>query len=311
MTARFRYWTFRSAVTVLALGALTGHARSARAQACCASAGLVAPTRLRTSEDFAVGAQGRGRSVFGAFDAAGNFANTTAGESEWSLEQDLFGVARIFERGQVALLLPFVETDRRVPGIGSFGGGVGDLSVNLRYDFVRAGDYRMFPGLAVLFAVLFPTGKPPEDATDALAAGATGQGSSEMSMGVAFEQAVEPYFLTVNNMLTLRGSRHVGGVKESFAPRFTGSVAAGRVLPRGATLGAFASALGQGNNSDARGSIAGSASFLLTAGLAFTISPTDQLRIQGSVFADAPAAHWGRNQTTGAGASVSVIRVWP
>ncbi len=295
----------------MATGPLTGYARSVRAQACCASAGLVAPTRLRSYEDFAVGAQGRVRSVFGASDAAGSFARSTAGESEWSLEEDLFGVARVFERGQAALLLPFVETHRSVPGARSSGGGVGDLSVNLRYDFVRAGDYRAFPGFAVLLGLLLPTGTPPEKATDALAAGTTGQGSYEVALGVALEQAVEPNFLTLSTMVTLRDSRAVSGVKESFAPRLTCLLAIGRVLPRGATVGVFANGMKQGGNSDAGGPIAGSASSLVTAGLAATISPTGHWRLQGAAFMDVPAAEWARNQTTGAGGSVSVMRVWP
>ncbi|MES1172503.1 MAG: hypothetical protein ABUL77_04640 [Bacteroidota bacterium] len=303
---------FRSAVlVVIALGATTCAARSVWAQACCASAGLVAPTRLRSYEDFAVGLQAKGRSVFGAFSGAGDYRVNSAEESEWDLEQDLFAVARVFEHGQVSLLIPFVQTRRAVPGASDLGGGLGDVAVSARYDVTRTGERRFVPGLAVLAGVVAPTGTPPESATGDLAADATGQGTFEGIVGGAVEQAFEPYFAALTLALGWRASRSVGGVRESFAPRFTATLSAGRVLPRGFTAGAYVSALRQGENSDdVRGRIAGSDLALLTAGVAFTAAASDHWRVQGTLFGNLPVNGLGRNQTAGWGGTLSVIRLW-
>jgi len=87
-------------------------------------------------------------------------------------------------------------------------------------------------------------------------------------------------------------------------------VAAGRVLPHGATLGVFTSALWQGNNSDDRGAIPGSSVALWTAGLAGTVALSDQWRLQSTAFGDLPIGGLGRNQTTGFGGSLSVMKLW-
>ncbi|MBC8132122.1 MAG: transporter [Deltaproteobacteria bacterium] len=314
MTVLCRPSMFRSATAILIVAFLgvAAQSRLAWAQACCASAGLIAPTRLRSYEDFAVGAAGRVRSVFGAFDINGRYDGMRAGESEWSLEQDLFGAARVFQRGQVAIVLPFIETRRHLSGSASTGGGVGDVAVHGRYDFMHAGEHRLVPGVAVLFGLVAPTGTPPEETTDLWAAGATGQGSWQGSLGIGLEQGFEPYFITLNALGTLRSSRTIVGVGESsFAPRLTGILAVGRVLPRTATVGVFISGMSQGDNSGDQGRIAGSGSSLLTAGLAATISPTDQWRLQGTLSTNVPVAGWGRSQTAGAGVSLSIIRLWP
>lgn len=316
MKAWFRLSTCREAglaalLVATATACLVVHPRSAAAQACCASAGLIAPMRLRSYEDLAVGMEGRGRSVFGAFDAAGTYDGAQAGESEWSLEQHLFAAMRLFDRGQIAALVPFIETRRTLSGVAASGGGVGDVAVSARYDFIEAGAHRILPGVALLLGVLAPTGTPPERATDRWAAGATGKGSWEGTLGIGLEQGFEPYFITLNALVTLRTSREVMGVNESFAPRFAGIIAVGRVLPHLTTLGLFASALRQGENRDGSGSIPGSGSSLLTVGLASTVSPTDQWRFQGTLFGNVPGGGWGRNETAGAGASLSVIRLWP
>jgi anti-sigma factor RsiW len=132
----------------------------------------------------------------------------------------------------------------------------------------------------------------------------------EGSLGVGLEQAIEPYFLSGVALVGLRAPRSVAGTRESFAPRLTGSLAAGRVLPHGATLGIFTSALWQGDNSDDRGPIAGSSVALWTAGLAGTAALSDDWRLQSTAFADLPIQGLGRNQTVGFGGSLSLMKLW-
>ena len=285
-------------------------ARNAHGQACCASAGLIVPTRLRSYEDVAVGLQARGRSVFGAFNAGGTYAAGGAGESEWALGQDFFAVARLLGRGQLALLVPFVETWRAVPGASSAGGGVGDVAMSARWDVVETGERHPVPGVALLLGLTFPTGTAPEEAGDSLAAGSTGQGSFEGTAGVGLEQAWQPYFVAATFTAGLRTSRQVGGVRQSFAPRLTGLLAVGRMLPRGATIGVFTTAMLQGQSRDDRGAIAASELSLLTVGAAGTFSVSDHWRLQGTLSGNPPLTGAGRNQPTGAGLSLSIMRLW-
>jgi hypothetical protein len=166
------------------------------------------------------------------------------------------------------------------------------------------------PGIAVLLGFVAPTGTPPERATDALSAGATGQGSFEGSVGVGIEQAFEPYFVSLSASVGLRTSRSVAGVNESFAPLLTGVVAGGRMLPRGATIGLFATWMQQGENRDDRGRIAGSDVRLVTTGVAGTIPASDNWRLQGTASGNLSLDGLGRNQTAGVGATLSLIRLW-
>jgi hypothetical protein len=308
VTASCRWSTFRSVLALTIAIGLSASARSARAQACCASAGLVAPTRLRAYEDFAAGLQGRGRSIMGAFGAGGGYAGNGVGNSEWDFEQDLFGVARVLGRGQMSLLIPFIETRQAIAGSGDAGGGIGDIVVSARYDFLNAGERRSIPGLALLLGLVVPTGTPLESA--ATPAGMTGQGTYQGSVGFAVEQAYEPYFVTVNVLGTLHTSRNVSGVHESFAPALTGIASGGRVLPHGATVGAFFSAMKQGDNSEDGARISDSDLLLLTAGLAGTFALSDEWRLQSTAYGELPFGGLGRNEKAGIGASLSVMKLW-
>src|SRR6185503_1722095 len=141
-------------------------------QACCASTGLMIPARLRVYEDLATGFQARARSTYGSFSADGNYASVAAGDLV--TEQDLFVMARPLARLQAALLVPFVQTYRRVPGQSEWGGFFGDVAANVRYELVRAGDFRRGPALTLLGGITAPTGRAPDQAKNALGTDAAG-----------------------------------------------------------------------------------------------------------------------------------------
>jgi len=125
-------------------GALSSN--DAAAQACCAGAGAYAPVRLKLWENAIVGIQVKGVDELGSFDTNWNYIHPPAGVSEQDLEQDVVAVVRFSERGQVGLQIPVVETRRADPGIAEFGGGIGDVSVSARYDFILSTDYPRLPG---------------------------------------------------------------------------------------------------------------------------------------------------------------------
>lgn len=287
--------------------------RAAHAQACCVGSGLVTPARLRIYESYGVGTQTRVRSVIGSFDARGDYRGAQAGNNELDLEQDLFVAARFGPRFQAALQMPYVGTGERATGLTEWGGGLGDASANLRYDFLSAGERPRWPGIALLAGLSVPTGRPPDqsDADHPLGTSATGTGAYEGNLGLAVEQVSGQTFFSATGFVAHRFARTVNGITQSFAPRFTALIAGGYALRNRIALGAFGLGSWQGSAHDQTGAtLPASQVSLVSAGLAVAAPLGDSWRLQGTAFADLPFPGWGRNQTTGAGMTISLLRVW-
>jgi len=293
--------------------AVAAHPCPARAQACCVGTGLVTPARLRTFESRAVGVQMRARSVMGAFRASGSYATSAAGNRDLGFEEDLFAAFRLSSRFQVGLWAPFVQTSRQLAGTSGFGGGLGDLAVNARYDIINAGERGLWPGVAIIAGLSFPTGQPLDEmnASDPLSTSGTGTGSFEGNGGVAVEEIVGSSFVSLAGWISKRSARPAPtGGDESFAPRLSALLTGGTTFGHDVTVGAFVSALRQSEAHDANGPIANSGVSLVTAGAALALPFWQWWRLQTTLFSDLPIAGWGRNQTAGYGGTVALIRTW-
>ena len=302
-----------AALAGVALAVVAGVAavpRDAAAQACCVGTGLVTPARLRTFEDRAVGFQMRARSVMGAFGGTGSYATSGAGNRDVGFEEDLFAALRLGSHFQVGLWAPFVQTSRQAGGLSGWGGGLGDVAANVRFDAVNAGTRGAWPGVAVLAALSVPTGRPLDEADDPLATSGTGTGSFEGSVGVAIEEIIGKAFVSVGGWVSQRSARTVDGVAHSFAPRLSALLSGGYTFGHDVTVGAFAFALRQGDARDASGAIANSGVSLVTTGAALALPFWDTWRLQATLFTDVPMAGWGRNQTVGFGGTVAIVRFW-
>ena len=101
-------------------------------------------------EDALVGLGARAAHLFGSFDSVGHYGTPPAGSTEEELQQDLLGAVRLppASRAQVALLVPLVETRRTARNVAEVGGGLGDVNLSARYDFLYAGQMRYVPGIA-------------------------------------------------------------------------------------------------------------------------------------------------------------------
>jgi hypothetical protein len=286
--------------------------RSAAAQACCVGTGLLTPARLRTFESGAAGVQMRARSVIGAFDDGGGYATSVAGNRDVGFEEDLFGSLRMGSRVQVGLWAPFVQTSREAGGVSGFGGGLGDVAVNARFEAIDAGTRGRWPGVAVLAALSLPTGQPPDQGGpgDLLSTSGTGTGSFEGSIGLSLEEIVGQGFVSLAGWAAKRSARSANGVEQSFAPRLSALLSGGYTFGHDVTVGAFASALRQGDNSDANGPLATSRVALATTGAALALPFWQIWRLQSTLFTDVPIAGFGRNQTAGFGGTIAIIRFW-
>jgi hypothetical protein len=302
-----RLFRFLSRCTLLAC--TLGTARTARAQACCAGAGAVTPARLAIFEEALVGLGLRAATVTGSFDNGGAYV-PARGASETDFEEDVFGAIRFLERGQAALLVPIVETRRSVGSVSELGGGIGDLNASARYDFFRAGDSRIIPGVSGLLGVTAPTGTPPESSSKPFATDATGVGAWQGHLGLALEQLYGPWLFSATGLVARRAARSVQGVHETLGPQWTALLATAYTFPNNA---AAALVLTYGGESvaviDGAVSSASARRFtILSLTGAWPIAP--QWRLQGSLFTQPPIGSFGRNQPATTGGTLVILRTW-
>lgn len=296
-------WTCASAILCVMLAS-----REAAAQACCGGPTAFAPARLASHEDALIGLAAKVGGSFGSFDAGRRFAAAPAGTHEVDLEQDLVAAVRVLHQAQLSLLLPMVETWRRVPGLSEAGGDLGDLQLGARWDFTLAGEHRVLPGIALAFAVTAPTGRAPEDATKPLATDATGTGALQLSPALAFEQAYGPWLVNVTGALAWRSPRAVRDLHTQQGMLFTGSATGAYVFQNQAVLSltaAYAAALDSRVDGE-RVPSSGRASTRLTlsGGMPFA----GGWRIQGSVSSDMPIRWLGYNQPANATFTFMFVR---
>jgi hypothetical protein len=299
-------WTFASACCAALL--LASAPREAAAQACCGGPTAFAPARLAPHEDALVGLMFKGSSAFGTFDAGRRFAASPAGTAEADLEQDLVAAVRVLHQAQLSMVLPMVETWRRVPGLSEASGDLGDLQLGARWDFTLAGERRILPGIAVLLGVVAPTGHPPEDATKPLATDATGTGAWQISPALALEQAYGPWLVNLTGSLTWRSARTARDIHSQQGIAFTTAATGAYVFHNQAViaLGATYTAALDAQVDGAAVPDSGRAStrLALSGGLPFA----GGWRIQGMLFGDLPVRWLGYNQPASAGVSFMFVR---
>jgi hypothetical protein len=285
----------------------------ALAQACCAGAGVLTPGRLAIYQDALVGTQVRAGTQLGTYDDGGHYASVPHGDGEYDLEQDLFGAVRVLRRGQVALLLPIVETQRHEQGVHELGGGIGDVNLSGRYDFVHAGESKVIPGIAGLVGLTIPTGRPPDEITPShpLGTDATGTGAWQGNVGVAVEQVWGHWLVNATQLLAWRAPRTVdtgaSTVYESLAPQFVTLLGTAYSFDDDASVALFGSYTFEGTATLDGGPAAASARRIAVLSLAGAYPLSDHFRIQASAFTNPPISSLGRNQTATTGLTFTFL----
>jgi hypothetical protein len=303
------------AISLAVAAAILAHGARAEGQACCAGSGVVTPGRLALHESALLGVQAKMGSVLGSFDPEGRYAASPRHASELDLEQDVFAALRLVERGQLALLIPFVVTRRETSGQSELGGGIGDVNISLRYDLTLAGASLSIPGVAALGGVTVPTGKPP-DAADvgAQATGATGIGAYQFNLGIAVEQTFGPWLVSATGIVAQRTARTAGAgataVHQRLAPQWSILAALAYTWSSDIAVALSASYLTEGNATINGGEAPGTGLRLATVTLAGVLPLSDAWRLQGALFANPPISHFGQNLLVDAGMSLTVIRSW-
>lgn len=282
----------------------------AKAQACCAAGSALTPGRLAMHEKELVGLALHGSSVFGRFDTSSHYASAPSGTREIDLEQDLFGAVRLFRRGQVALLVPFVETHRRVPGTSAFGGGIGDINLSVRWDFLFAGQSEVMPGIAVLAGVTVPTGRPPESAKSELAADATGVGAYQGNLGLALEQSFGPWLVNLSAIVSKRTTRTTQGVSSTLGAQWLALGAVAYIFEGGASVAVVGAYTAEGRATIDSVEDPHSGRRFLRTSLTGLVPISDEMRALGTLFVDPPISGLGRNTPTSTGLTFTWVYAW-
>jgi hypothetical protein len=302
----------RVALALALAVALSLTASRALAQACCAGSGAVTPGRLAMHEDALVGLSARAGHVFGSFDSDGHYSTPPSGTSEQNFEQDVIGALRlpVVDRAQVALLVPLVENRRSVRGSSEFGGGLGDVNVSARYDFLYAGQQRYVPGIGLLVGLTLPTGRAPEAATQALATDATGIGTFQGNGGISVEQLFGSWLVTAYGLVAKRASRSVQGISTTLGTQWTALVAVAYSLPDDYAIAASASYTGEGNAEVNGTELAGTSRRVPVLGLSGVVPVSDHFRFQGGLSANPPIPSLGKNQPAALTLTVTALYAW-
>ncbi len=293
---------------------LAGAARAApaAAQACCAGGALVNPARLALHEDYALGLQTRVRADLGSFDPSGHYQSSA---TEQDFEQDVAASFRIAGRLQAGVVLPLVETRRIESGIPTWGSGIGDLALGARYDLLLATEALYWPGVGFLANVVVPTGKPAGEGTNPASTDATGTGTYNATIGIDLEKVHGPLYFALDAWLTYCWSRTVRltgspSLTTSFPLQWTVLGAAGYVLDNESAVGVYVNFLERGDDTLDGTLQPGTVLRLTTVGVSGVLPIRDVWRVQGSVFSDLLVSSFGRNELAGAGAALSLVKVW-
>ncbi len=298
--------------------------RQALAQACCAGASTLTPARLTALEDAAVGLQLQMTYNTGSFDGQQHYIPNPPGTGEQDFAENLFGTVRFLQRGQVSLLVPFVQTRRTYAGPPStteFGGGLGDINLGVRWDFLLAKEVRYWPGVAVLAGLTVPTGK----AVDQLPQGsssteATGIGAFQATGGIALEQAYGHILVNLTGLLTQRFERHVCPssptgppppcISETLGLQFSGLAAVGWAFHYNQGIALILSYSGEGNPIFDSQVQPGQGRQSTNLGISGGTPLWEDWRFQGSLTDSLPIDGLGRAQPVGINLTASILRAF-
>lgn len=284
-------------------------ARNGAAQACCAGSGVVTPGRLAMADWLLVGAQVHARRALGNFNDDGRFAAPPAQTEDVELGQDVFSTVRVLRRGQVSLLVPLLETYRKVPVQSETGGGLGDINLGLRWDFHDAGDSAV-PGIAVLGGVTFPTGTAPESATKPLATDATGVGAFQGTLGLALEQIWGPWLVSASGRVAKRLPKSTLGIDSELGAQWTTLGSGAYVFKSGAALAAFVSYTWEGSATVNGVEAPASARRGGLLGISGMLPIAESWRLQSSITSALPVSGLGRNEPALSSLTIGVIKSW-
>jgi hypothetical protein len=161
--------------------------------------------------------------------------------------------------------------------------------------------------MAVLAGVTFPTGESIESADEPLGTDATGVGTYQANLGLAFEQTEGPWLFGVTGLVAKRATRTVGSVTTSLPAQWTLLASTAYTFPNDAAIAVIASyaveASGEVNGVDATRRMP-------LFGMVGLYPFTDAWRLQGGLFLTPPISSLGQNTPAQLEFVLSLLRSW-
>ncbi|MBK8257261.1 MAG: transporter [Polyangiaceae bacterium] len=305
---RLKWISSKTAIAAFALAIIIGRPVAANAQACCVGATAVGSGRLVPYENAMLGVTVRGSWIHGSMSRDGAYTSTPSDAYDVTLDQQLIGTLRLLRHAQLTIVLPFVQTFRKIGTLSESGGGIGDVQLGARYDFVEPGALAQWPGIALLAGLTIPTGVAPESASGPLAAGSTGTGTVIASGRIALERAFKTTFVLLSAGAEWRSPRVVSGFHTQRAPAFSAGISVGHAFKNDLVVALSASYRAElPARLDGR-SVEGGGQELTTIAISAGRAISDDFRFQASISADVPAAPLSRNEPAALIASFSFMR---
>ena len=216
----------------LLLAALVLFAPAAHAAACCLSVSVVGAGRLTAWEAGAGGLSSSFSRATGRWNASGTWRSFDGALLEDELRFEAWGSVRLDDAWQLSARVPWVVGFRSAGDVSAVGTGPGDVSAAVRWEAIPLGAWLHVPGVAFTLGVAGPTGRRPEQATDALGASVTGRGVFATSLGVTIEETWNPWFARVDGgVLVSAPFRRVDtGATQWLGPALQVALSGGREL---------------------------------------------------------------------------------
>ena len=173
----------------------------------------------------------------GTWDSTGTY--TPYGDYvEEEVRAELWAMGALSRRTALFGRVPVSLMHREAGALSDTGGGLADISLGVRHEFLQIGEVLELPAIALTAAVLAPTGRAPDAATQPLGADTTGRGAFALSAGLSFEITRLPWFvrLDLGAVVPLPFTREDTGKIQRFGPEVDVAVSGGLEVGRGVVI---------------------------------------------------------------------------
>ena len=213
--------------------------RAARAQACCAGGSAITPGRLQLHEDALVGMELKAATLLGTYDTGGRFIRSPLASRRGISRRTSSRPRASCAADKSRCSCPSSRRSGRTPTDGGhFGGGIGDVNLSARYDFVaRRASPISVPGVAAPGGHHIPHGQAARAGDASALVDDTGRGAFQGNVALALEQTYGPWLFNATGLVAFRSARF----GEQLAPQGTLLAAAAYTLPNDMALALSAS----------------------------------------------------------------------
>jgi hypothetical protein len=276
-------------------------------QPCCSGSTTIGTARLARYETALIGIAARFDTKTGDFGSGAAYFSVED-QSQRAIEEEILIAVRVYRALQVGATLSFHQTWKESRGESDFGGGLGDLALSIRYDFLEPGEHAFVPGIALSCGVSIPTGRATESSVQRLAADATTSGYTQGTIALS---VADTFFEERLNLETVAAFTHwfargIDDLSIARGPQFTLSAGASWVFGRDLTLGTLGTLDVQGETRVDGEASPGSSrrATTLAVVIAYRI---ESIRLQASVFDTLPIDQLGKNEIALFGVRLAVI----